>query len=534
MEIDRMQLMALGEEHKKTLVQVAEQSVERAVEKVNSKQPRFKGDYNNFFLAVSDWLKMADIEEPPYATRSMKRDAWLASFWRAEPHLAGVMNSAMLIQQNRGWTITGGRNTVNRAVRVAHSWEVFPTQRGWRPGMGTAALGFYSTDMGAIEEQEREVENGPLKRLIHTDPTRCELTSSFEFPLIYRPSGHGAQKWQQGDFLRVADMTSIQEEYNGLGFCAESRILELAKIMFAIYQHDQEQLLARAPRGILLLENIEEDQWNDALAAREAKLDACELNYYGAVLTLAGGQGDQPKATLVALSQLPENFDQLTFTNLLMYGYALCFGFDAAEFWPVSFSSLGRGSVDQVQHMKATTKGGLAFSLAFQEQFQRALPITVEFMFDQRDDEGELLAAEKAAKWAQLAVDLNRAPELGSPPLLSYDEARSFLVLHGVIPEDWTEQEEESFATDQETSDLDRWKGESVDRLLMILPDVPDEARDWVLRQPIVRSSQNFVRGQWKPREKVLWNSGYDALSPREVHQGITMGDVKKEIALWD
>ena len=538
---DKMQLMALSE---KGLVK----SVERAVEKIDSKQPRFKVDYSSFWSAVSDWLRMADLEEPSYASQSMTRDRWLAEFWRAEPHLAGVVNSSMLIQQNRGWTVTGGRNTVNRTIRILHNWEVFPTQHGWRPGMGTAALGFYSTDMGAVEEQEKEVENGPLKRLIHTDPTRCELTSSYEFPLRYHPSGYSSQLWQQGDFLRVADMTSIQEGFNGLGFCSVSRVLDLAKIMRAIYQHDQEQLLARAPRGILMLENIEEEQWEKALQARKAKLDSLEQKYFGSVLTLAGGMGEQPKATLVALSQLPANFDQLTFTNLLMYGYALCFGFDAAEFWPVAFSSIGRGSVDQVQHMKATTKGGLAFSLAFQEQLQRALPVTVEFQFDQRDDEGELLEAEKSAKWAQLATDLNRPPELGAPPLLSWEEARSFLVLHGVIPEDWTVQEEDSFATDQETSEIDRWKGEAVERLLMILPNVPDEARDWVLRQPIVRSSQNFVMGMWKPREKVLWNSGYHALKPRmnwkirqdvlyeneELDFTITNADVERAIKDWN
>jgi hypothetical protein len=34
--------------------------------------------------------------------------------------------------------------------------------------MGVAALSFYTTDLGAIEEVEREIQFGPFKRLIHT------------------------------------------------------------------------------------------------------------------------------------------------------------------------------------------------------------------------------------------------------------------------------------------------------------------------------------------------------------------------------
>jgi hypothetical protein len=235
---------------------------------------------------------------------------------------------------------------------------------------------------------------------------------------------------------------------------------------------------------------------------------------------------------------------------MLMYAYALCFGFDAAEFWPVPFSSLGRGSVDQVQHTKATTKGGMAFPLAFQEQLQGVLPVTVEFQFDQRDDEGELLDAEISAAWASIASELYRSVSgVEGQPLLSYDQAQSFLVLHGVIPEEWTEQEEESIATDQETSDVDRWKGEAVDRLMLVLQEVPTEAREWVLGQPIVRTSQNLVRGRWKGREQVLWQDGYRALKPRMnwrisrqddevLFDGedftITNADVDRAIRDWD
>ena len=127
-------------------------------------------------------------------------------------------------------------------------------------------------------------------------------------------------------------------KYNGLGVSSVSRCLELAKILTALYDHDAEKLLSKAPRGLLLLQGISEDQWEQTLKFRGEQMTELEKRYYSGVQVLAGNGMEKISAELVSLSQIPEGLDHETFTNLTMYLYALAFKYDPREFWPVSES----------------------------------------------------------------------------------------------------------------------------------------------------------------------------------------------------
>jgi len=296
-------------------------------------------------------------------------------------------------------------------------------------------------------------------------------------------------------------MISIQEKYRGLGFCALSRCLELAKIMIAVYQHDQESLGARAPDGLLLLKNITQAQWDQAMESRDAQKDGLEERYYGGVAVLASMGVDEVDAKLVALSSLPVGFDKKVFTDLTMYGYALCFGYDPSEFWPVQFGSLGRGTEAEIQHQKATGKGGLAFVLAYQEQVQELLPDTLQFEFEQRDDAGRMMEAE--VKMAYLDI-VAKAYETGlkeGRPLLSWEEARYLGAEEGLWPREWTEAEEDVEATDTEDATV---------RQLRQMVMESSEVRRAILSFP----NEPIVRYSWPTgRETVLWDYGRDALT---------------------
>ena len=149
--------------------------------------------------------------------------------------------------------------------------------------MRLQSLGYYTADLGTVSEVGRDGRNGPLRALWHVDPARCRLTGDTRTPLIYYPAGATAQQWRPHDFYRVVSLPSTNEQFRGLGFCAVSRCLELAKTMIAVLAHDQEQLGARAPKGLLLLHNISESQWNNAMAARQETLDKLERAYFGGV-----------------------------------------------------------------------------------------------------------------------------------------------------------------------------------------------------------------------------------------------------------
>lgn len=438
---------------RRKILDTAQEAIERAEPK--SKQPRFTTgetgstlDIEAIFNSVFAWVEDCDAP-PPYVKDSRNRDKWLREFWPKESLLAGVLNSVTLIDANRGWSIIGGRNQVNRFVQVSHNLE---GGKGWRHYHRKGSLGFRSADIGSINEIGRDGRNGPMRTLWTVDPARCRFTGKLSEPLRYYPSGNKKSvPFRSEDYFSVTSMPSTDETFYDLGYCAVSRAYELAQTMIAVYRYDHEQLGARAPRGLLLLQNIDELIWQKAMETRNEQLDSMEQLYYGGVAVLAGGATDMDvDAKLIALSNLPKDFDRKVVTDLYIYSLALLFGFDPSEFWPVSGGVIGRGTETELQHEKATLKGVGDYPETWQEKYQGQLPPTIQFEFDKRDDVGELKAAQ--VKQAQVDV-ITKMYEAGlnqGVPLIEKWEARSLLAEENLIPQEWTEIEEDASA-DEDT-----------------------------------------------------------------------------------
>lgn len=474
-------------------VKEALEVIERA--QTLSKQPRLGAsvDKERMFASVYKWLKSEAENEPKYQSDNRARDRWLSEAWMKEPHLAGVINSVTAIDRNRDWSLTGGRNVVNRYNNILRGAE---DGEGWRYFAGRAALSFYTSDLGAVTEIGRDGPDGPARAFFNVDPTKCMLTGNAATPLSYTPHNGKEQLWNPADYFRTTPLPSIREEYRGLGLCAVSRVWQLVQLMIAIYEHDLEQLGARAPKGLLLLQNISEQQWNDAMAAREANLSKLEREYYGGVAILAQEGVDQIDAKLVALSQLPAGFDLESVTKLIMLGIALAFGYDPIEFWPIDTGALGRSRESEIQHMKATGKGGIEFIRSFQDRLQRELPPTLLFEFEQRDVSGELSDAQVQKAWA----DVFTAYYDKGAGVLSADEVRQLMVKQGIIPAEWTMAEEQAQA--DSTGEQRSWLNtEAVWRSVFTDP-----------KQPIVRYASKANRME------LLAPSGYWLIQQHRAH----------------
>jgi len=486
------------DEHLKGTLEQAEAAVERA-KATHSKQPRFKEDSEQVFGSVLEWLKTASLDCPSYDADSRKRDTWLRENWQREPHWAGVLNTVILVDSGRGWTMTGGRNQVCRYTNLLHAAN---DNKGWRQYIRQQALSYRVTDLGAVTELGRQGKAGPLRGLYHTDSARCRWTGKIKAPLEYTPASGRAQPWPADDFFNVCSMPSDDEAMRGLGYCATSRALELVKLLYGVLAHDQEQIGARMPRGLLMLRNIAEDQWKKAIASRDARLNAKSELYYGGVMVLAGSGADEPDAKLVALSQLPAGFTRETFIDQTMAGYALINGYDPREFWPLSAGPLGTGAETSTQDKKAATKGVLEFPHAYQECLQRELPDSLEFAFEERDEAGQLLQASVAQAWADAVKTLYEAGQMGEGGLLNRDEARTLLVDQGIIPGEWTEFEEDVQADDEDA------EGARMRHL----------RERALLSGTVIRAAQLFptepiVRYHWpSEREVVLWDRASDVL----------------------
>lgn len=483
---------------KRAIIEQAEQAIDRA--KSLSKQPRFDSNKSTegLFFAVTDWLKRAkELAEPEYRPDSRKRDEWLQQFWKLEPHWAGIVQQTVMIDSNRGWMLIGGRNQVRSYTNILHAAE---NGAGWRTFIKKASTSFRTSDMCTVVEVGRRGKNGPMRAIYNVDPTCCRLTGNTEYPLNYYPTTGGTQRWRTNDFFRATAMSSDNERFHGLGYCATSIALELVKLLYGVLTHDQEMVGARMPEGLLLLQGIGQTQWDQVLDSRDSQLDAKLRRYFGGLIVLATSGSEQVDARLISLSQLPANFDRKTFIDQIVYGYATIVGYPAGEFWPVTGSVLGRGKEEEQSHMRATTKGGMDFALSFQEQLQLELPPSLHYEFEARDDEGELISAQVSQAWAEVANTLYTPPSQFDPPLLTREQAMSLLVEHGIIPSEWTEQEEKEIATDTETAEVRALDMPEVRRACETFPD-----------EPIIKYRWNGMRGY----ETTLWESGAAAMRPR-------------------
>ncbi len=437
----------------------AGESIERARKAgsgIESKQPRFaiaadRQSVNMFFDQIYGFVKGSIFDEPPYVADSAKRDTWLAKVVKKEPYLLGVLKSVVAIDKNRGWTLVGGKIQAKKFVDILHGFTAAPDLTGWRNAISICSQNFYQADLGPVVEIGRTTPGGPLAALYTVDPTKCHLTGKVETPLRYNNGVRDKQMWEPSDYFRVAPFPSTAESMNGLGYCAVSRCIELAKLMVSVFEHDRERLGSKAPKGIMTINGgLTLDQWLKSLEESTQELKSLEREYYSGVQVLVGDQGSDIRVELTPLSNLPDQFDHKQFVDMMIYGYALAFGYDPREFWPVSSGALGTATETDSQHRRATSKGGLDFALGFQEKLQDELPPSVDFEFEQRDVEGDIAEIALAQGNLNLVDQMFKSVNARGELLVTYREARQLLVDAKLIPADWTPDEEEIQITDTE------------------------------------------------------------------------------------
>lgn len=383
------------------MAQITDEMVKRAADIGASKQPRFQHprDAQAFYSAIHQWVTKANLTAPVYRADTRKRDEWLQQFWRLEPHLSGVVGEVIAIDQNRNWNLYGGRNQVRRFAEVL---EQADDGNGWREHCSLAALAYYTTDIGAIVEVGRDNADptqAALAGLYSVDSTRCKMIkrhapNNLTSPTLqYYPRQGEMQKWHSYDYMKLTSIPQMEEAFNGVGYCAISRVLDLARIMVGVFEHDLEQLRIAPPSGFAVFNGIDDDELKEALDARKLRRENQYQEYTSDIVYLCSP--DVPiDIKLTALSNLPKDFNVSDFVQLLMLGYALAFGYDASEFYSIKYAPLtNAGTSTKVQSQKATGKGERSFVDSYRDGLQRWLPESLHLEFDDRSDEGDAIRA---------------------------------------------------------------------------------------------------------------------------------------------
>lgn len=479
----------LGTMEVKALDAVSE-IVERQTKPGESNQPRFK-EPTSIFSSVYRWTLSCMANEPGTRATMRQWDAWYNQTWKDEPFLSSIFNGAVQIDVNRGWTLSGGRNQVARYTPILKNFDRYIKDGkkyvpgnggGWRAYTAWQAQSYYATRMGFVSEVGRSGTGGPLFTMWSVDPTRCELTGNPIQPLRYYPVTSGAQDWDYDAYIRKCSLISIDEAMLGYGFPAVARCYQLAKIMIGVYSHYQQKIGTKTPDAIIIGKNISEEQWRAAVIAREELLRSDTNSYLNSIATIMSQGTDAPELALTMLSSLPDKWDIDLWTKILMRGYESAFGYKG-EFTYENAGVLGRGNEVETQHRNATAMGGKDFILAHQGELQNCLPPTLEFLYDERDVEGDKDEAALQLAKAQIITELsNWAEESGGvkQSRLTTDQILQLAAEKGIVPEDWTAQQEDVTATDEEEADSpDMAASERVYRACQCFPNEPIVRYSW-------------------------------------------------------
>lgn len=478
------------------------EQIERA-KKVESQQPRINEQKaSSVFSSIARWALSAMSNEPSARASVRVWDAWYREQAQQEPFLAGIFNGAVLTDVNRGWTVTGGSRQVktvtdtlknfDRYVRVGNKY-VLGASGGWRSYLAWQSESYYATRLGFASELGRSGAGGPLFTIWSVDPARCELTGNNEKPMRYYPSSGGPIEFYYDQYFRKCSLISTNEDALGYGLPAVARCYQLAKIMMGVLWHYQSKLGTRTPDGFLTGANISEEQFKVAMQARKESLDADPSNYLNSIATLLSSGPDKPILELLMLSNLPDRWDLDLWLTWLVRGYENAFGYHGEYSWE-NAGVLGRGNEVQTQHRTATSIGGKDFILQHQGELQEVLPPTIEFLYDERDVQGDIEEAQAKLTQAQVITEMTKWAAL------TPDEIKELAAEQGLIPEEWTVTPDEATATDEEdaeTAEQAAGMSERVYRAMQAFPDEPIVRYHWPTGKTTilwtVRRSVHFV-----------------------------------------
>jgi hypothetical protein len=406
-----------------------------------SVQPRFAIDEDAIDRAAGyllTWIQQRKEDVIP-EWGSSDRAAYMDEFIRGESILAGALSTMVSKVVSLDFKVVGGRN---RAAAGHELVSLANDGMGWDSFISMYAQDYWATDLGGVAElgYGNDSYTGAVKGIYNLDSHRCTWVKNH---IIYNPveAPGRSVKLKPEQFMRIVDMPSPREAHFGLGYCAASRAMMSARVLWMLHRYEQERLSDLPPQGIVTASGITMPELEEAMQLfKNKELSKNNLIFKG-VLWLASTMSPQSNVDvkIVPFSTLPEHFDRRDLVSTYIATLALDFGVDVREFWPMSAGPLGSATEAQVQAEKAKGKGfGRAISSIERAISWNLLPEGVDFSFDNTDSEGDLLAEQiRATKinnvralWTPATFDA-----MGQPyAIITRDEARRLLVELEALP----------------------------------------------------------------------------------------------------
>jgi hypothetical protein len=328
---------------------------------------------------------------------SKARDAKLREFWKNNDYLAGAVYAVCSRMATIPVNVEPWDENVTAHVDQAWKFErILLDASEFGQGFDTFVTKWtedlLTQDNGAFAEIIGDGEpTGPIIGMpfgvAHLDSYRCARTSNPEYPVVYTDTNGDRFRLHHTRVAYASLQPSPISEMLGVGFCSISRCINTSQHLMDVLTFKQEKLGSRPSRGMMVTKGgLDPEDVRAAMEIANDAMDSQQLNRFSKVAVVGSQSLPDAGLELVALSSLPDGFDEQQSTTIGMAAIALAFGVDPRELWPgLSVGSTRAEAL--VAHLKARTKGiGQIIAITERAIGQKFLPPTLYMEFDYQDD----------------------------------------------------------------------------------------------------------------------------------------------------
>lgn len=375
-----------------------------------------------------------DSEIAPYW--SLQRDRDLRRFYLREGNdiLQGALSSMVKWAKTLSWVIEGPERVAKREQSMLAESEFGD---GWGTLVSKGILDYYTQDKGWTMEAIGAGDpggplEGPVLGLAHLDSQFIMPTGDVTYPIVFTNRKDSSyHKIHTSRVIRIVDMPSPNELLYGVGFSALSRLISTSQVLHKLARYKNEKLSDMPEAGLLILNNILPQKFDDAKAMSERGRRKLGQEIWSNIMTLFSIDPAQPaEAKFLSFANLPDGFKEAESVDLYVNVVALVFGVDRSEFFPAATGNFGSGQTGYLASEKARGKGKGDYIAAIERAINwKVLPESVNFRIDNRDDEQDKLKAEINGKKTETIMSMWKPDQVanGIQPPISAIELRQML-----------------------------------------------------------------------------------------------------------
>ncbi len=237
--------------------------------------------------------------------------------------------------------------------------------------------------------------------------------------------------WGQYDFFQLVDWPGDTDTTRRRGHCSLHRCVEYVKLLSLITTWEQGNLDPDFIDAILLLTGADDEQFNEAMAAREQVIES--RGNAAKRLAVLANLSDEVKAELLFLRRRPESLEQFEARVRMIYEvYAMNLGRDITFWFPTPYSGHAYRTKTEVQGEERAAVESNVFHPKLQEALQRyVVPQTVHFEIENAavSDRDELFRLREFAEVAKTLYESHQSDTMTGERqyLMTRDEVRLYL-----------------------------------------------------------------------------------------------------------